>query len=142
MSIIISSLRNREQNLVARRGKNRAGIWILRAAAVIRPTYGSRSAAHKSWPLGNRRGQAGIKPASAVPGGSDRWPQRSALEIGSVSLSLAQYWLSLGSILQVPDRRLKQAKAGTRGFFGFPIALQFIFALQASPFIRIDGFDV
>ena len=128
MSIIISSLRNREQNLVARRGKNRAGIWILRATAVIRPTYRSRPAADKSWPFGNKCAEAGIKAALAMPGGDDRLPQRFPLEISS--------------ILQVPDRGLEQAKASARGFFGFPIALQFIFALQASPFIRIDGFDV
>ena len=97
MSIIISSLRNREQNLVGRRGKNRAGIWILRAAAVIRPTYRSRSAANENWPLRNKCGQAGIKDSVGRAGGSDHMPQRFPLEISSV--------------LQVPDGGLEQAKA-------------------------------
>jgi hypothetical protein len=127
MSIIISGLRNREQNLVARHGKNRAGIWILRAAAVIRPTYRSRSATHTSWPLRRNADRRESKTASAVPGGGDRLPQRFALEISSV--------------LQVPDGGLEQAEASARGFFGFPIALQLIFAVQAGPFIRIDGFN-
>lgn len=48
----------------------------------------------------------------------------------------------VGSVLQVPDRRLEKAQAGPRRLFGFPIALQFVFALQASPLFRIDGFKV
>jgi len=76
----------------------------------------------------NKCGQAGIKDSVGRAGGSDHMPQRFPLEISS--------------ILQVPDRGLEQAKASARGFFGFPIALQLIFALQAGPFIRIDGFNV
>ena len=71
--------------------------------------------------------QAGIKDSVGRAGGSDRLPQRFPLEISSV--------------LQVPDGGLEQAEASARGFFGFPIALQLIFALQAGPFIRIDGFN-
>src|SRR3984885_10372179 len=66
-----------------------------------------------------------MRPAT---GSSDRLRQRFTLEIGSV--------------LQVPDRRLEKPKASPRPFFGVPIALQFIFGLQESPFVRIDGFKV
>src|ERR1700722_14229491 len=83
---------------------------------------------HTSWPLRINAGRRESKTASAVPGGGHRLPQRFPSEISS--------------ILQVPDRRLEQAKASARGFFGFPIALQLIFALQAGPLIRIDGFNV
>jgi hypothetical protein len=81
--------------------------------------------------LGNNGWQAGIKAA---------WAGRRRSFAGAVRdwnrLSFAS------SVLQVPDRRLEKAEAGTCCLFGFPIALQFIFGLQAGPFVRIDGLDV
>lgn len=46
-----------------------------------------------------------------------------------------------GSISRVLHGSLEQAKASTRRFLGVPVALQFVFCLQASPFIRIYGLE-
>jgi len=47
-----------------------------------------------------------------------------------------------GSLSNVLDGCLEQAKASTRRFLGIPVALQLVFGLQASPFIRIHGLEV
>ena len=47
-----------------------------------------------------------------------------------------------GSISNVLHGYLEQAKASTRRFLSIPVALQLVFGLQASPFIRIHGLEV
>src|SRR5258708_29376208 len=96
------------ENLDARSGRNRARIWKRRAAAVIRMTYRCRSAAYKRWPLRNKCWHAGIR---ADVGCNE---QRRSLTV--------TIRVETGSVLQLPDRRLEQAKASTRRFFHFPIA--------------------